>query len=166
MTLAIRPMTHDDLSAVARINAESVPEVGEADAAMLADLSAMSTLSLVAERHGVEVVGFCIVLPPGADYASPNYAYFEERYDDFAYLDRIAVDAAHRGNGVGAALHAGIEAGTTADLVALEINVVPPNEASMRFHERLGFVEVDRLETRPGKIVSLQIRRRSDGRSR
>ena len=33
------------------------------------------------------------------------------------------------------------------------------NEGSLRFHAREGFAEVDQLEPRPGKIVSLMVKR-------
>jgi len=39
------------------------------------------------------------------------------------------------------------------------VNVQPPNEGSLRFHAREGFVEVAQLETRPGKIVSLMAKK-------
>lgn len=163
MAVAIRALGDGDMAAIAALNAACVPEVGAADEAELAALAAMSEVALVAERPDAGVVGFCIVLPPGTEYSSPNYRYFAERFGDFAYLDRIAVDAHHRGRGIGAALHAEIDRTTAAAVIALEINVDPPNEASMRFHERLGFVELERRETRPGKTVSLQIRRRVGG---
>ena len=48
---------------------------------------------------------------------------------------------------------------TTAEWFTLEVNVKPLNEGSLRFHAREGFVEVSQLETRPGKIVSLMVKR-------
>jgi predicted GNAT superfamily acetyltransferase len=64
----------------------------------------------------------------------------------------------HQGKGFGAALYREVENRSTAPLFTLEVNVVPPNEGSLRFHRREGFVEVDRLETRPGKVVSLMVK--------
>ena len=42
--------------------------------------------------------------------------------------------------------------------LALEVNVDPPNEGSLRFHERLGFVEVGQQDTPYGIRVSMQMR--------
>lgn len=107
---------------------------------------------------GEALVGFCMVMPPGTDYDSPNYRYFCDRYDDFVYLDRVAVDVAWRGRGVGRALYDEVALRAVAAWFCLEVNVQPPNPGSLAFHARLGFAEVDRLETRPGKVVSLMVR--------
>jgi predicted GNAT superfamily acetyltransferase len=45
------------------------------------------------------------------------------------------------------------------DHLALEVNVDPPNAGSLRFHERLGFVEVGQQDTPYGIRVSMQVRR-------
>ncbi|MFN5604141.1 MAG: GNAT family N-acetyltransferase, partial [Actinomycetes bacterium] len=76
----------------------------------------------------------------------------------FVYLDRVAITADSQGRGVGPMLYREVERRTTAPWFALEVNVQPPNEGSLRFHAREGFVEVDQLETRPGKIVSLMMK--------
>jgi predicted GNAT superfamily acetyltransferase len=128
----------------------------------------MASMSLVAEiddpagnspdaTDGGNVVGFCIVLPPGTEYTSVNYRWFCERYDSFVYLDRVAVDEAARGAGIGAALYAEVErrAAGTAELFTLEVNLRPRNDGSLRFHDRLGFVEVGQQETDYGILVSM-----------
>jgi len=150
-------MERSDLDAVLRINADNVPAVGAADEALMGSLLAMSCTALVAVDEG-RCAAFCIVLPENAGYGSPNYRYFAGLLPAFRYVDRIAVDSAARGRGIGAALHAEIVVRHPSHAIALEVNVVPPNEGSMRFHLRQGFVEVDRLETRPGNVVSLMLR--------
>jgi len=40
----------------------------------------------------------------------------------------------------------------------LEVNADPPNEGSLRFHARLGFVEVGQQDTPYGIRVSMQMR--------
>jgi predicted GNAT superfamily acetyltransferase len=42
---------------------------------------------------------------------------------------------------------------------ALEVNTRPRNEGSLRFHAREGFVQMEELETRPGKMVSLMVKK-------
>lgn len=150
-------MERTDLDAVVRINADNVPAVGAADREQMGSLLDMSCTALVAVDGG-HCAGFCIVLPENSRYASPNYRYFAGLLPAFRYVDRIAVDAAARGRGIGAALHAEVVVRHPSHVIALEVNVVPPNEGSMRFHLRQGFVEVDRLETRPGNVVSLMLR--------
>jgi uncharacterized protein len=108
------------------------------------------------------VVGFCLVMPSDTDYDSVNYRWFTERHDDFLYLDRVAFDADAQGRGLGTLLYAEVdrlmvERGGAARL-ALEVNVDPPNEPSLAFHARRGFVEVGQQDTPYGIRVSMQMR--------
>jgi predicted GNAT superfamily acetyltransferase len=153
----VRDMTLDDLNVVHAINEENVPAVGQETFEDLRAIFDVCSINLVAEIDG-RVRGFCMVMPPGTDYSSPNYLYFCERHADFVYLDRVAITADAQGRGIGPMLYREVERRSTAPWFALEVNVKPPNEGSMRFHAREGFVEVDRLETRPGKIVSLMMK--------
>ena len=153
----VRDMTLDDLNVVHAINEENVPAVGQETFEDLRTIFDVCSINLVAEIDG-RVRGFCMVMPPGTDYSSPNYLYFCERHADFVYLDRVAITADAQGRGIGPMLYREVERRSTAPWFALEVNVKPPNEGSMRFHAREGFIEVDRLETRPGKIVSLMMK--------
>jgi predicted GNAT superfamily acetyltransferase len=153
----IRDMVRTDLDAVHLINQENVPAVGTETRATLEEIFDLCFTALVAEDDAIR--GFCMVLPPGTSYGSPNYLYFCDNYDDFVYLDRVAVTASHQGRGIGPLLYREVEARATAEWFTLEVNVKPLNEGSLRFHAREGFVEVDQMETRPGKIVSLMVKR-------
>lgn len=159
--MPVRDLTPADLPRVLELNNAAVPAVGLLDAPGLARLAELAVTALVAEVDG-EVVGFCIVLAPGVDYGSVNYGWFDERYDRFAYLDRVAIDPAFQGRGIGRELYDRVEAEAItrgdADLFCLEINVRPRNDTSLAFHERLGFTEVGQQETPYGARVSLQTR--------
>jgi hypothetical protein len=155
--VSIRDLTDSDLAAALVLNNANLPALNELDAAELARLVAMSTVSLVAEVDGA-VAGFCIVLPPRADYDSLNYAWFSRTYSDFAYLDRIAVDPARRRAGIGRDFYDDLRrrlAGRAA-ILCCEVNVRPRNDASLAFHEAIGFREVGQQDTDGGrKRVSL-----------
>lgn len=150
-------MVHTDLDTVWAINQANVPAVGTETRSSIEEIFHMCTIALVAADD--EIRGFCMVLPPGTSYDSPNYLYFCDNYDDFTYLDRVAVSESHQRRGIGPLLYLEVERRTTAEWFTLEVNVKPLNEGSLRFHAREGFVEVDQLETRPGKIVSLMVKR-------
>jgi predicted GNAT superfamily acetyltransferase len=105
------------------------------------------------------VAGFCQVLPRGAKYGSLNYAWFSARYDDFIYLDRVAVAPEHRGKGIGGRLYDEVERRTRATWFLLEVNLRPRNDGSLRFHGRRGFAEVGQLETDYGALVSMMAKR-------
>ena len=153
----IREMRAHDLTRVHEINQENLPAVGDESLESLRQLWTYCSLALVVELEGV-VSGFCMLLPPHTEYQSPNYKFFHTRYEDFIYLDRVAFTARAQRLGWGARLYQTISERTRAPWLTLEVNVVPPNEGSLRFHAREGFTEIAREETRPGKVVSLMAR--------
>ena len=131
-----------------------------------AALPAVSTLTLEALRHlceqsivlpiqrtGNRIDAFMIVLDQRASYQSENFLWFKSQYPQFAYVDRLVVDADRRSQGLGRALYA--QAARTAHEQSLpltcEVNIDPPNETSMAFHYRLGFESVGEQVTEGGK---------------
>jgi predicted GNAT superfamily acetyltransferase len=73
----------------------------------------------------------------------------------------VVVDPAVHASGIGKALYADIEAFARerASKIACEVNTVPPNERSQRFHHSLGFRQVGIKSTNEGaKQVSLLIK--------
>jgi predicted GNAT superfamily acetyltransferase len=154
----IRDITAADLDAIHAINEAGTPGVHSEPLAALAAITRESSIALVAEVDGV-VAGFCQVLPPGASYQSTNYQWFSARYDDFVYLDRVAVAANHRGRGIGGRLYEEVERRTRAAWFTLEVNLRPRNDGSLRFHARHGFVEVGQQETNYGALVCLMAKR-------
>jgi len=151
----IRNLRPGDLAACLALNNGAVPAVSTTDEAAMQSLVDMSLLSLVAEHDGL-VTGFCINFGPGANYRSVNYRWFSDRYDDFAYLDRVVVSPDARNLGIGAALYTAVEEGIAGTSWMLcEVNLRPRNDGSLRFHQRLGFVEVGQQETDYGVLVSM-----------
>ena len=153
----IRDTVTTDLDAALALNNANVPELNELDRAEIERLLGMAEAALTAEVDGA-FAGFCIVFPPGVDYGSLNYGWFSRTYDDFAYLDRIAVDPAFRRYGIGRGFYAELVSRLTGRfaLLACEVNVRPYNEASLKFHHSIGFREVGQQDTDGGKkTVSL-----------
>jgi len=165
--MLIREYRPEDLGTIHRINQGEVPAVGTETLEDLGGIAEQSLIALVVELDD-EVVGFCLVLAPGADYDSLNYRWFSERYDDFVYLDRVAFPAPHQGRGLGRAIYAEVERLATqrrpsATQFMLEVNLRPRNDQSLAFHDRLGFVEVGQQETDYGALVSLMAKPMSSG---
>jgi uncharacterized protein len=153
--MRIRTLRDDDLPACVELNNDNVPAVSFADDGRMRWLIEQSLVSLVAEEND-ELIAFCVTFAPGTEYDSVNYRWFSERFDDFAYLDRIVVAASTRDRGIGAAMYAALEEriqGTPRLLC--EVNLRPRNDGSLRFHSRLGFVEVGQQETPYGALVSM-----------
>ncbi len=154
----IRSLSADDLPSAVALNNANIPAITEIDLADLTHLFSESLASLGA-YEGDTLVGFSITFAPGADYESVNFQWFAERYTDFAYLDRIAVDDNYQGRGIGAALYADLEARIGAEWLTCEVNLRPRNDGSLRFHHRIGFEEVGQQETGYGVLVSMLAKR-------
>lgn len=140
----IRPRTPADDEAIRVVNAANVPEVGPLDDDRLTLFAAEAAHFDVVELDG-DVVGLFVGLTEGMGYASPNYRWFLDRHPRFAYVDRIALQPEVRGAGVADELYGRFEAwavDTGRPVVCAEVNVVPPNPRSMRFHERRGYAPV------------------------
>ena len=157
----IRDATASDFPAILALNAESVHFLSPLDEARLQRLHAQAAYHRVVEIDG-EVAAFLLVLREGADYDSPNYLWFAQRYPQFLYVDRIVVDARRQGQGLAARLYDDLlEFAATAGIAQLtcEFDLDPPNPASAKFHARYGFREVGKQWLGGGKKqVSLQAR--------
>ncbi len=138
-----RPLLQDDASSVWEINEQGLPGTGKVTVEEISHLIEISDTSLgVYEQENL--VGFVICLFPNVDYGSPNYAWFNEKYEDFIYVDRIAVSTNHRGRGIGSYIYQElINISEQKQIpIAAEVNLNPPNPGSMRFHNRFDFSEV------------------------
>ena len=142
----IRNYKPGDLERVLAINDANQPEVGPLDEEKLTFLVSEGPLTRVVVSDG-QVEGFLILLQEGSTYRSPNYGWFSERYSTFAYVDRIALTPAVRGSGWGVDFYEqAVQFARTKKKIVLaaEVNTVPPNPRSTRFHEKFGFVEIGR----------------------
>ena len=145
-SLIIRNVRHSDLDAVLVLNQSEVPHVGSVDAPKMrwyADNASYFRVALAGGQIDAYLVGFL----PGSDYSSPNYRWFGDRYENFAYIDRVAVATSARRTGIATRLYNDFAAAMrpTASVMTCEVNIRPPNPSSMDFHRRLGFEQVGSL---------------------
>ncbi len=135
-------MTHSDFDSIVHLNQNALEGVGPFDNESLSLLVKMADQALVVDHGDGDIAGFVITVPPGAEYDSSRYRWFEDKLsDDYVYLDRIVVSEDHRREGVASKLYEEIEA----DLpIALE--VYETNDVSLAFHESRGFEEVGSLD--------------------
>ena len=154
--ITLRPLTTSDIDTVVGINNEGHPGVPLATAADMGELLAVASVTLGAVDDEGHLVGFLIAVDPGQPYESENYAFFESRFDNHLYVDRIVLSESSRGLGVGSSLYERVSevAGDAGrDCITCEVNLEPPNPGSLRFHHRLGFVNVDTQSTKGGSVV-------------
>lgn len=152
-TPLLRAPTLSDLTAMLALNNAHAAELGALTREALSHLVDVSFRTRVADGGDA----FIIALEQGADYASPNYRWFAERFPRFAYIDRVAVAASARKKGLGRAFYfdlmqAALRAGH--GVLTCEVNSDPSNPVSDAFHSALGFQEIGRarIEER-GKTV-------------
>ena len=157
----LRDATHSDFPAILALNAELVRFTSPLDAARLRALHAQAAYHRVVEIDGA-AIAFLLALREGADYDSPNYRWFAQRYGEFLYIDRVVVGSSWQGRGFGALLYEDLLVFAQACAVAqvtCEFDLQPPNPASAGFHARFGFREVGTQWLAGGKKqVSLQAR--------
>ncbi|MBT5281817.1 MAG: GNAT family N-acetyltransferase [Euryarchaeota archaeon] len=151
-----RPLSQNDVPSMWSINEQGLPGTGQVSEQEVSDLLKLSTLSLGTFRDGV-LLGFVLCLSPRTAYGSPNYAWFNEKYDDFIYVDRIAVLHDQRDEGIGSKLYEEVISYSQENSIpiAAEVNLNPPNPGSMRFHNRFGFEEVGILQHKEKSVTML-----------
>ncbi len=149
----LRRVDPRDLPALLEMNNAAVPAVNALGQAGISWFAEVAHTFLVSDQpEGVGPAGFLIGLEgPGVDYRSDNYRWFCERYERFAYVDRIVVAPDQWGLGVGRSLYtAFVAAAAGHPVLCAEVNLEPRNDRSLRFHEGFGFRPVGEQETEGG----------------
>lgn len=158
MKPSFRDIAQVDIGAVLRLNDTFVHFLSPLDEEGLQTLLTVADYGRVAVFGG-EIVGFLIGFLPGAAYDSVNYRWFDSRFDDFAYIDRIVVSREAQGRSLGRLFYDDFSAFAklrSMKRLACEYYSVPLNEGSARFHTRYGFTEIGQQSLDSGKSVSLQ----------
>lgn len=153
----IRDATEEDWPAVLALNTAFEYFLSQLDEPRLRLLAAASCYFRVVEIDGA-IAGFLLAFRNGDDYDGKIFRGFCERAGDFLYIDRIVIPVAYRGQGVADQLYddvASLAKVSGIGTLLCEVNVIPPNHASMRFHERRGFHEIGTLLLDNGKTVAL-----------
>lgn len=148
-TAGLRDATGADVEAVHALNQANLPEVGSCSLERFRWFAERAPYFRLLEVDG-RLAGYLIAVTPEVPYDSGNFLWFRERREDFVYVDRIAIAEEHRGRGHGRAFYRDVERFARergADRVTCEVNVRPRNEASLRFHEALGFRGLAERET-------------------
>jgi predicted GNAT superfamily acetyltransferase len=141
----LRPITPSDVDAVLALNERNVVKLAPLDPVRLVEISDWADRVDVLDVDGT-FAGFVVTFGPGTAYDSENYRWFTDRFDDFYYLDRIVLHEDFRRRGLGSFVYDDVEeTARKHGRLALEVNLVPRNDASLAFHRSRGYVEVGRL---------------------
>jgi uncharacterized protein len=141
----LRPLRDTDVADVLALNEANVTNLAAMDEAKLHELKNIADRFDVLDVDG-GFGGFVITFAQGAPYDSDNYRWFGARHRRFYYLDRIVLHESFRRRRLGTFVYDEIEqVAAPYGLLALEVNLVPRNDASLAFHAGRGYVEVGRL---------------------
>ena len=158
--LSIRDVQPLDYPTIVDINAAEVQHTSPMDRQRLQHLDQLSAYHRVVEVAGT-VVAFLLALREHASYENENYDWFSSRYSKFLYIDRVVVNRNHAGLKIGTMLYQDIFSYARAiqvPYIACEYNLIPANEPSRHFHDKLGFSEVGSQWLANGtKKVSMQV---------
>jgi len=150
--MQIRDVDPGNLAEILRLNEDAVPHVNSVRLDDMKWFAEHAHYFRVAQLDGT-LAGFLIGLRPGLEYESLNYRWFSENYEDFGYIDRVAVSPTAQRRGVASRLYEDFAATLSGkvDVMTCEVNIRPPNESSMTYHVQRGFVQVATQETEGGK---------------
>jgi predicted GNAT superfamily acetyltransferase len=160
-----------ELAARADLSLISLADVDAREVLALNQAHAVETSSLDTASYGrlLMAAGFAVALGersrPDAfiiafsevsRHPNDNLAWFRSRHARFYYVDRVIVAPHARGRGLARRLYGALFDLARSEgrpLVGCEINVTPPNPGSDALHEALGFIELERRDTAPGKVI-------------
>jgi len=146
-----------NLDAVLALNEQSVEYLSPLNEPRLTQLASAACHFRVIEIDQT-IAAFLLGFRKGAAYDSPNFLWFDTRFDDFFYVDRVVVAPEFRGRKLADRLYDDFESAARAvgvTRITCEVNIEPPNPVSLRFHERRGFREIGRQPYGDRKIVAM-----------
>ena len=138
------PIETTALNAMWLINQANIPEVG--DIPTIEEFNSLTAMSshVIVVNEGKETAGFIILMREKEEYHSLNYKFFTANYDEFLYVDRVAIKDGFRRQGLGKMIYDEVFrlAAEIKTDVCCEVNTLPRNDASLAFHAEFGFQEV------------------------
>jgi predicted GNAT superfamily acetyltransferase len=146
--IPLAPVGLEDLAGPGSLEPELLA-LNNAHARELSWLEPERLQHLVGQAFLARRIGWCdaflLAFDQGADYDSPNFLWFRDRYARFVYVDRVVVATGTRGRGYAPQLYHELFTHASAAghaRVVCEVNSDPPNPPSDAFHAALGFLPV------------------------
>lgn len=158
----LRKLVRSDRSEVLRINAGSLPGVAPLDENEFDRLLKLPNLHLIREDADKTIVGYALAFPSDAPYDGEEFQAFHKSLPGpYIYIDQVAVAPNMRRRGVASSLYLALEIEArrrSMSALCCEVNLDPPNPASMAFHLGRGFQRLEVLITADGRTVALMSR--------
>jgi predicted GNAT superfamily acetyltransferase len=99
-----------------------------------------------------KVVGFLMAMDHRTEYESINFLWFKNKFRKYYYIDRVIVDESMRGKGIASMLYKEVIKNKGPIPLVAEVSIEPPNEGSVKFHDKVGFKEVGTLTSDDKKV--------------
>jgi uncharacterized protein len=161
--LGIRPIWEADRADILQINAASCPAVAPLDGAELERLLALSDQHRVAVASDGAVLAYMLAFAQGCAYDGEEFQYFRAHFSEpFLYVDQVAVAPQRQRSRIGSQLYQALFARARSEQIewlCCEVNLAPPNPASLDFHRQLGFTAVGNGDTLDGRRVAFLARK-------
>lgn len=161
-TILIDELKPGDWNAVLQINASVQPAVASVDWRELNRLLALKGRHRVARKEGA-VVGYMLSFPSESFYDGEEFIFLHKlARAPFIYVDQLAISAEHQRRGIGRMFYSSLMNSAShveAQSICCEVNLSPPNPASLNFHYQLGFAQIASLHVADGRTVALLERR-------
>ena len=151
-TLCFLSSNKDELSfslkkSIFNLNQLNIPALGS-----LEDLNHLENLfkssSFIALiKINNNLVGFAIIMSSLSEYSSPNFLYFKKKYNDFIYIDRIAISEKYNRKGFGSLIYKELynQSKNLGIPLCCEVNTKPINQQSLDFHKKLEFSIIEEI---------------------
>ena len=151
-TLSFLNSNKDELSfslkkSIFNLNQLNIPALGS-----LEDLNHLENLfkssSFIALiKINNNLVGFAIIMGSLSEYSSPNFLYFKKKYNDFMYIDRIAISEKYHRKGFGSLIYKELynQSKNLGIPLCCEVNTNPINQQSLDFHKKLEFSIIEEI---------------------
>ena len=148
---------HNDF--IINLNRKNMPAVGRLDEKSFNKFLEYSDYFKLV-KYDNQFIGFMIGVLPDRPYNSVNYKWFEKKYKSFIYIDRIVISFRYQNKGFGTIFYDDLKNcfKDSHDSMTCEVNIIPKNDISMKFHKKYGFKEVGQQRTENGKkLVYMQL---------
>lgn len=156
--MELRDVLPGDLDEVLALNNQAGPGIMEIGQERLSLLERQAHYFRVALIEG-RIAGFLVAFEPAAEYDSPNYRWFGDRYGSsgFVYIDRVVVAPGCRRHGVGRVMYADLlsYAEIRQPMLTTEVFIEPKDDIAMVFFTTQNFTEVGQQALPNGRRVSL-----------
>ena len=155
----LRAATAADIPTIVALNAAVVDVTSPMDAENCRVLMDLASWSIVAEVDG-QIIAFVLAMRDGAPYENGNFQWFSDRLRNFVYIDRVVVGEGGRGQRLGSRIYdavCDVARKEGCHLMAAEMNIDPPNLASLNFHKARGFGQIGTRRLDKGATVSMQV---------